>query len=104
MDDENAPGAVRLYDVTTDNTRMWLDVYVSPAGELVFAGYDCGEIPKRFWGDADYEFWLRVPAENKDALLLQLLLEKYKDDTQASSHFRKWLDDHDIPCNFESWI
>ena len=102
MEDPKDPTAVRLYDVTADNTRMWLDAYVDQSGDLVLGGYDCGDIPKRFFGDAEYEYWLRIPAASKDALLLQLLAEKYGGDQQTSDRFREWLAARDIPFSFES--
>ena len=102
MDDRKDQVAVRLYDVTADNTRMWLDAYVDQSGDLVLGGYDCGDVPRRFFGDPDYEYSLRVPAERKDALLLQLLAEKYGGDQQATDRFREWLAERDIPFSFET--
>ena len=108
MSDHDEPSgalpAIRIYDVTAGETRMWLDAYVAPDGDLILSGFDCGDVPKRFWGDADYEYWLRVPAARKDALLLQLLLEKLAGDTQATGRFREWLTAKNIPFTFESWV
>lgn len=59
---------IRLVDIT-GATRVRIDVEITREGDLLFSGQDVGEAPQRFWGDADYEYWLKISAADKDRVL-----------------------------------
>ena len=71
-------------------------------------GYDCGPSVEAAWGDSDYEYWLGVGREHKDAVLLFLLREWFaaRDPSglpRSSSELRSALEARGIPVEFESW-
>ena len=72
-------------------TSIFIDAEIDERGNLVISGQDVGKAPEEFWGDSDYEYWVVVPPEEKDKLLLALIEEAYKDDTQVVSKFRDLL-------------
>jgi len=93
------------------------------SGDLVIETQDIGASVEAVWGDSDYEYWIRVEAANKDVLvrhlseempvsrdkdidgqLLSLLKDRYGGSYQASSDFRKWLEERDIPYRFDSYV
>ncbi len=77
------------------------------AGDLVLEGYDCGPSVEAAWGDSDYEYWMVVGREHKDAVLLFLLAEWFKAQgaglPRTSSDLRSALQARGIPVGFESW-
>jgi hypothetical protein len=68
------------------------------------SGQDVGKAPKEFWGDSDYEYWVNVPCNQKDYLLLILIQEQFAGDPKAVSRFSDFLDKHGIKSEFGSWI
>ena len=104
--DERGEGSpkVRLYEGMVRDTKSTLDAYFGANGDLILSGCDLGDLPERVWGDSDYEYWLRIPAEQKDLILLYLLEDTYKGNPSASTQFREWLKQRGIPCTFGSWI
>lgn len=88
-----------------EGTSIRLDATVASEGDLVFEGFDLGELPKQFFGDADYEYTLKIPAKQKDAVLLLLLAELFKENGKRFSNdaeFRVWLEEQGIPSEFSS--
>ncbi len=77
------------------------------AGDLVLEGYDCGPTVEAAWGDSDYEYWMVVAREHKDAVLLFLLSEWFKAQgsgrPRTSSELRGALEKLGIPVAFQSW-
>lgn len=67
---------VRLYE-SQGETSSLVDVEITQQGNLQLSGYDIGKTPNEFFGDVDYEYWLSVPAEHKDKVLLTLLEKVY---------------------------
>ncbi len=79
--------SVTLKEARSDNREVsLLEAYFDENGDLVLAGYDLGESVREMWGDSDYEYWRRVKAEHVPEVLLQLLTERFQDD----SEFRRW--------------
>ncbi|MGY5874385.1 MAG: hypothetical protein RTU30_01455 [Candidatus Thorarchaeota archaeon] len=70
----------------------------------MISGQDVGKVPKEYWGDSDYEYWVIVSAEDKDRLLLSLLELVYKGDLQVISKFRDLLNEKGITYDFHSWV
>ena len=55
------------------STSIHIDMRINENGDLLFSGQDIGSAPEEIMGDTDYEFWLTVPAAEKDRRLLALL-------------------------------
>ncbi len=101
--EEQGTGRIRLCEVRGE-TSIFIDAEITKQGNLLVSGQDVGEAPRRFWGDADYEYWLQVPAAEKDRVLLALLEACYEGDTQVVSKLRDVLTAAGIPHTFDSWI
>ena len=84
------------------STSIHIDVRITEEGDLLFSGQDIGEIPEQFFGDSDYEYWLTVPASEKDRLLLALLEKHYAGDACVISTLRELMESKGIPYNFHS--
>jgi len=52
-----------------------------------------------FFGDFDHEFWLTVKTENISSVILYLIKNRFKTDTE----FREWLDEKNIQFEFYSY-
>ena len=89
-----------ISETKTDKDYSSLVAMINDSGDLVLEGYDEGEFPKSFWGDEDYEYWLYIKGEFKDTVLLWLIKERFKND----SEFREWLNEKGIPSEFGSWV
>jgi hypothetical protein len=93
--------AKRIAEITLREDRTEGDVsiltaYVKETGELVLEGYDIGKTAERYWGREEYEYWRIVAPENVPQVLLQLLKERFKTDTE----FHDWLTERGIPSDF----
>jgi len=74
-------------------------VGIDDSGSLVLEGVDAGEEVRRLFGDWDYEYWLTIPAEYRESVLLYLIKERF-----SSVHdMREWLKEKNIPCEFTSY-
>jgi len=60
---------VRLYE-HHGPTSIFIDAEIGDGGEVIVSGQDIGEAPEKFYGDSDYEYWMILGREHKDALLL----------------------------------
>ena len=84
------------------STSIHIDVRIEESGDLLFSGQDIGSAPEEIFGDSDYEYWLTVPASEKDRLLLALLEKHYAGDALVVSTLRELMESKNIPCNFFS--
>ena len=84
------------------DTSIYIDVCIKDNGDLLFSGQDIGNAPEEIFGDIDYEYWLTVPAAEKDRLLLALLEKHYAGDAMVVSTLRELMESKDIPCGFYS--
>ena len=84
------------------STSIHIDVRINENGDLLFSGQDIGNAPEMFFGDSDYEYWLTVPAAEKDKLLLALLEKHYAGDALVVSTLRELMESKEIPCSFFS--
>jgi len=75
-----------------------------PDGSLSVSGHDRGPYVEKWWGDADYEFWVDIPAEAVARLAFALLEEKYRDRLDAVDDLRDFLRAKRIPHEFDSWV
>ena len=84
-------------------TSIYIDVRIDDEGDLLFSGQDIGDAPEEIFGDLDYEYWLTVPAAEKDRVLLALIEKFYHGNASVVSEFRELLESKDIPCHFHSY-
>ncbi|MFX0042968.1 MAG: hypothetical protein ACFE8L_08660 [Candidatus Hodarchaeota archaeon] len=91
---------ITIYDYRTkENEVHTLVAEIKENGDLVLSGYDCGQSVKKFFGDFDHEYWLTVKEEYVSSVLLYLIKERFKDDTEL----KKWLKDKNIQFKFDSY-
>ena len=84
------------------STSIHIDMRIDENGDLLFSGQDIGNAPEEIFGDSDYEYWLTVPASEKDRLLLALLEKHYAGDASVVSTLREFMESKQIPCGFFS--
>ena len=119
---------VKLYEGGGVTSRF-VEAEINDNGDLVISGQDVGKAPLEFWGDSDYEYWLKVISENKDKLLKALIeyCEKHSMPIPAKSRnkdrdllaiiklifggrstafekFQRFLKRQDIPAEFASYV
>ena len=91
---------IKIYDYKTkENENHSLIAEIKDNGDLVLSGYDCGQSVKEFFGDFDHEYWLTVKSENISTVLLYLIKERFKDDTEI----KVWLERKNIKFQFYSY-
>lgn len=83
----------------SERVSVRLTARIDERGDLILDGYDSGALVEEVWGSDDYEYSLTVKAEYKDTILLNLIKEKFANDSQ----FRTWLDEKRIPSDFETF-
>ncbi len=94
---------IQLYEYRGE-TSIYIDAEIGDSGDLLLSGQDIGKAPEEYWGDADYEYWVHVPAEHKDDVLLALVEKVYGGNRSAISDFRAFLKEKGIPSTFHSWV
>ncbi len=88
-------GKLLMYDIQTEDGYNTLSV-TAQGGDVYFVGVDAGQDIKARYGDWDYEYWMTVPKEYKDTMLLYLLKEHF-------SHFdemKSWIESKNIPTKY----
>ena len=92
-----------LYHGKGDGCNTYVDAFIEKnnsnlmlEGQMIFTGGDSE------FGDSDYEYWLTVPKEYKDKLLLDML-GKYFSDAGGFSSLKTFCDDHEIKYKFFSY-
>jgi hypothetical protein len=83
-------------------TSIRISAEIGKNGDLQLSGQDLGKGPQEVFDDSDHEYWLTVPAAQKDLLLLALLESLYKGDACAISKLQELLVAKKIPCEFFS--
>ena len=73
-------------------------------GAIKMDAQDMGPTVTQFWGDEDYEFWVRVPPGSLPKLAFELLREKFSGQLGAVDAFRDWCTAHGIQHEFDSWV
>ena len=84
-------------------TSIHIDVRMEDTGDLLLSGQDIGEAPQQIFGKDDYEYWLTVPATEKDRVLLALIEKIYRGNPSVISELREFLESKGIPCEFHSF-
>lgn len=100
---ESQAKRIRLYEERGDTSRF-IDAEIGEDGELLVVGQDVGKAPREWWGDGDYEFWVTVPSECKDDVLLALLERVYGGSPSAVDDFRELLGSRGINFEFTTWV
>ena len=73
-------------------------------GAIKMDAQDIGPTVTEFWGESDYEFWVRVPPTSLPKLAFELLREKFAGQLGAVDALRSWCEAHGIEHEFDSWI
>jgi hypothetical protein len=84
-------------------TSRFISARIEEDGKLIMEAQDVGKAPREFFDDGDYEFWVTVPVEEKDAVLLALIEALYKGHFSAVDEFRALLVEKGIPHDFQVW-
>ena len=84
-------------------TSIYIDVRIDKNGDLLISGQDVGEAPEEVFGDSDYEYWLTIPAVEKDRMLLALIEKHYGGDSSVISTLKDLMESKKIPCGFFSY-
>ena len=85
------------------STSVYIDANIDKDGDLVLSGQDIGEAPKEHFGDSDYEYWVHVPSNQKDNVLLALIERFYGGNLKVISEFMELMKSKGIPYEFGSW-
>ena len=85
------------------STSVFIDAKIDDDGKFVLSGQDIGDLPEQHFGDSDYEYWVVVPKDQKDRILLALMEKLYHGDSKVISAFMELLKSKGIPYEFGSW-
>ena len=69
-------------------TRIYIEASMTDDGDLQVAGHDIGEAPKKYFGNADYEYIVTVREHNKERLFQALKAAHFSDDASAQARLR----------------
>jgi hypothetical protein len=87
----------------TGSTSIYINARIEDNGDLRFSGQDIGDAPEEIFGDLDYEYWLTIPAAEKDRLLLALIEKIYKGNASVVSEMKEFLEERNIPYGFQTY-
>lgn len=79
----------------TDSSPISIEALVTADGDLLLVG-------KEEHAADEQEYWLRVPAQAKDAALLALLLNFFSGNATAVADLRALLLANGVPCELHS--
>jgi hypothetical protein len=96
------PKRLRLYEERGETSRF-IDTEIGEGGDLLVLSQDVGKSPREWWGDEDYEFWVTVPSERKDDVLLALMGRLYGGSSSAVGDFREFPESRGISFEFATW-
>ena len=82
------------------DTSIHISAEIKENGDLELSGQDIGEAPHMIHAGSDYEYWLTIPADQKDELLLSLLHALYEHDSRVISRLRELMTAHGIKHRF----
>ena len=87
----------------TGSTSIYINARIEDNGDLRFSGQDIGNAPEEIFGDLDYEYWLTIPAAEKDRLLLALIEKIYKGNASVVSEMKEFLEESGIRYGFQTY-
>jgi len=104
---------VILYQLKDEGISVTVVVYFLD-GALVVEGYDIGKRVEEYWGDSDYEYSTTISSaaipllcsslniSNDPEVLLNTLSSRFGGNTGYSA-FLKFLEEHEVPSQSQSW-
>jgi len=98
--------ASQAIEIARQEGTEFRSVYLSleDDGAIKLDAQDMGPTVTQFWGDSDYEFWVRVPPASLPKLAFELLREKFSGQLGAVDAFRDWCRTHGVEHEFDSWV
>lgn len=88
-----------MYEDRTSDGYHVLTARINDHDDLTLEGVDADKDTEKFFGDSDYEYWLTVPKDFKETILLHLIKERF-----SSVHdLKAWLEEKDIPLTLTSY-
>ena len=95
---------MQLHHEDVNGTQRTISAGIGVDGDLVLSAQDLGKAPQAVWNRDEYEFWATVAPDQKDALLLALIADRFGGQGDAVDRFRDWLTAHGIPHEFHNWM
>lgn len=92
-----------IYRQEGDNFRSVM-VTLSEDGGLMVDTQDMGRLVEEYWGDSDYEFWVKIPPEAASRLAYVLLKKLYAGRERAVDEVRELCAAEKIPHENGSWV
>ncbi len=93
---------VQLFEERGSTSRL-IHARIEDDGSLVVEGQDVGAAPEEWFGDSDYEFIVRVKAEDKDRVILALIEKLFRGRFRAVDEIREFLEEKGIPFGWMTW-
>ena len=87
---------IKLYEDRGPTSRF-VSAEINNSGDLVLFAHDIGEAAREYTGRDDYEWYVTVQTQNKDAVILALIERVFGGKFDASKEFREWLKEKGIP-------
>jgi hypothetical protein len=100
---EITPNRVNLYE-SHGEISHFIQAEINGNGDLLLMGHNPGQFPTGRRNIEEYEFFVTIPAQYKDQLLLLFLERLYKGNSAAVEQFCDFLKEHGIPFEFKSWL
>ncbi len=96
-DGMSPPDPVTLVEPGTGMTSFRIEASVSATnGDVVIHGQDQGSGSVTLFAATEYEWFMTIPSEEKDRLLLELLRALVDGDIRARDTLAAWLAEHRI--------
>ncbi len=102
---EAPPNTVTLVDQRGTRT-LHIAAEVLASGDLQISGHDLSPDLKEVFGEQadEYEYWLTVPKEQKDRVLLALLVRFYGGRPEGDTELEALLKEQGIPYKFDNYV
>jgi hypothetical protein len=78
-------------------------VRMTREGGLEVEAQDMGKLVEEMWGDSDYEFWVKIPAEALPRLAMALVKQLYGGKASAVDDLRALCEAEGVPHSFDHW-
>lgn len=91
---------IKLADKRTDRFYSCVTLELREDDSLRMLVYDTGAASEECFG-GDFDRWVDVGADAKDALLLALIEEKFSGDIDAMTHFREFCESKGVPHKYD---
>ncbi|MHA2069173.1 MAG: hypothetical protein ACXABY_32845 [Candidatus Thorarchaeota archaeon] len=93
---------VKLFEYRGE-TSVFIDARIDDDGNFVVSGQDIGKAPMEHFRDSDYEYWIFVPSDQKDPLLLALIQKLYEGNSKIVSEFMDLMKTNGISYRFSTF-